>query len=202
MKLRNLAALGLLPLLCSCNGNDERQGFHKVAVAWPPGYEFVPDCNPLIKMSGTTVNIKGVKVTTPVGVGVEGGEFTRDQKALQTATDAAQQADQRFTRLCRLIPMYANDKTAFYRVRDQMFDLIAGTTTMASAVAVQTGQMSPTAPASVPTASTDAAKSAGVNAAKGVNLPASASVPIVGTNKGAVTAAAAKLTKTVKKGSR
>ncbi|MBA3832920.1 MAG: hypothetical protein H0X34_13705 [Chthoniobacterales bacterium] len=127
-------------------------------------------------MSGTTLNIKGVKVVTPAGIGVEGGELNKEQKALQTASDAAQQADQKLTRLCNMLPSYSNDQQGFYRVRNQMFDLIAGTTYVASAVAAQTGQAPPAQAASVPTAASAAAAGAGINPAKGVaNPPVSAS---------------------------
>lgn len=169
-----LAVLALI--LCSCADTHQRLGYHKIAVAWSPGYENVPDCTPLITMTGTTLNIKGVKLVTPAGIGVEGGEFNKEQKALQTASDAAQQADQKLTRLCGMLPSYSNDQQGFYRVRNQMFDLIAGTTYVASAVAAQTGQAPPAQPASVPTAATAAATSAGTDPAKGVaNPPAPAS---------------------------
>jgi hypothetical protein len=159
--------------LCSCA--HDRIGYHKIAVAWPPGYENVPDCTPLIAMTGTTVNIKGVNVTTPAGVSLGGGEFHKEQVALQTASDAAQQADEKYTRLCKMLPSYSNDRGGFYRVRDQMFDLIAGTTQVASAVAAQTGQAPPASPSTVPTAAADAAAGTGVDPAKGLaNAPAPA----------------------------
>ena len=169
-----LASLALV--LCSCAETHQRLGYHKIPVAWSPGYENVPDCTPLITMSGTTLNIKGVKVVTPAGIGVEGGEFTKEQKALQTASDAAQQADQKMTRLCNMLPSYSSDQEGFYRVRNQMFDLIAGTTYVASAVAAQSGQAQPAQPSSVPTAATAAAAGAGIDPAKDVaNPPAPAS---------------------------
>lgn len=127
--------------------------------------------SPLITMSGATLNIKGVKVVTPAGIGVGGGEFTKEQKALQTASDAAQQADQKLSRLCNMLPSYSNDQEGFYRVRNQMFDLIAGTTYVASAVAAQTGQAQPAQLSSVPTAATAAAAGAGIDPAKGVANP-------------------------------
>lgn len=123
----------------------------------------------MVQMVGSTLDIKGVKVTTPVsGLGVEGGQFTRDQKALQTASDAAIQADQKFIRLCRLLPSYASNKDAFYKARDQMFDLIMNTNYVASAVASATGQTPPAKPATAPTAATDAATAAGTSPSKAV----------------------------------
>lgn len=169
-----LAALAFI--FSSCAETHQRLGYHKIPVAWSPGYENVPDCTPLITMSGTTLNIKGVKLVTPAGIGVEGGEFTKEQQALQTASDAAQQADQKLTRLCNMLPSYSNDQQGFYRVRNQMFDLIAGTTYVASAVAAQTGQAPPAPAQSVPTAASAAATDAGIDPAKGVaNPPAPAS---------------------------
>jgi len=127
-------------------------------------------------MTGSTLNVKGVKMTTPVGVGVDGGELTREQKALQTASDAAIQADHKFTRLCTMLPSFTGDRQKFYRARDQMFDLIAGTNSVASVVAVQTGQAPPAQPIAVPTVASAAAAKAGINPAKGVaNPPAAAS---------------------------
>jgi hypothetical protein len=170
---RFLLALSLALSLCACPDTHQRIGYHQIKVAWHPGYENVPDCNPLIAMQGKTVNIKGVRVTTPMGVGLGGGELTREDKALQVASDAALQADQKYTHLCELLPSYANDQQAFYRARDQMFDLIKGTEQVASAVAAQTGQTPPVQPPAVPTAATDAATGAGINPAKGVaNVPA------------------------------
>lgn len=208
MKSVSLCSVSLIALLllCACP-SQERAGYHKIAVTWSPGYENVPDCNPLIAMQGNTMSIKGVKVVTPVGVGVEGGEYTREQKALQTASDAAQQADQKYVRLCKMLPAYSNDKPGFYRVRDQMFDLIAGTTHVATVVAAQTGQAPPTATQPVPTAAADAAASAGVSATKGVaNTPimvGSAPPPIAEgphkKNVDAVNAASAKLKNVARK---
>lgn len=97
---RLLCPLALALLLSGCVTEQQRLGYHRVAVSWPPGYENVPDCNPLIQMSGNTVTIKGVKVVTPAGIGVEGGEFSRDPKALQTASAEAIASDQKFVRIC------------------------------------------------------------------------------------------------------
>lgn len=160
-------------LLCACFDTQQRLGYHRIPVSWGPGYENVPDCNPLIAMQGKALSIKGVNVTTPVGVGVGGGELNREDKALQTASEAAQMADQQYTRLCGLLPSYANDQQAFYHARDQMFDLIRGTDQVASAVAAQTGQAPPARPPAVPTAASTAAADAGINPAKGIaNVPA------------------------------
>jgi hypothetical protein len=168
------AALNLI----SCAQEKPSLGYHPISVSWPPGYENVPDCTPLIARTGTSTDIKGVTVSTPVGVGVQGGEVNTEQKTLQVASDAAQQADDKFTRLCRLLPSYSHDQQAFYKTRDQMFELIAATTYVASAVATQTGQSPPVQPTSVPTASTSAATAAGTNPAKAVaNPPAPASSP-------------------------
>ncbi len=92
-------------------------------MSWPPGHENVPDCNPLIQMNGNAVAVKGVKVVTPTGIGVEGGEFSRDPKVLQTASDAAIRADQEFVRLCSQLPSYANDREQFYALRKKMSDI-------------------------------------------------------------------------------
>lgn len=163
-------------LLCACPDTHQRLGYHRINVGWAPGYENVPDCNPLIAMQGKTVDIKGVNVTTPVGVSAGGGQFTREDKALQTASEAAQMADQKYTRLCELLPSYANDQQAFYNARDQMFDLIRGTQQVASAVAAQTGQAPPAPQPAVPTAASSAASDAGTNPAKGIaNVPAASS---------------------------
>jgi hypothetical protein len=171
--VRLLLALSLALSLSACPDTHQRLGYHRIPVSWGPGYENVPDCNPLIAVQGKTLNIKGVSVTTPMGVGVGGGELNREDKALQVASDAALQADQKYTRLCELLPAYSSDKQAFYRARDQMFDLIKGTEQVASAVAAQTGQSPPVQPAAVPTAASDAAAGAGTNPAKGIaNVPA------------------------------
>lgn len=169
--LRLFLTIVFVGALCSCVFSTPNPGYHPIAVAWPPGHENVPDCTPLITMTGDTVDIKGVKVTTPVGVGAEGGEYHKEAKVLQSASDAAEQADQKFTQLCRLLPSYLNDQKGFYRVRDQMFDLIAATNYVASAVAAQTGQTPPVQPTSIPTASTAAAASAGTNPTKAVANP-------------------------------
>ncbi len=172
---RLLLSISLALSLCACPVTHQRIGYHRIPVTWGPGYENVPDCNPLIAVQGKTVNIKGVSVTTPAGVGVGGGELNREDKALQVASDAALQADQKYTHLCELLPSYASDQQSFYRARDQMFDLIRGTEQVASAVAAQTGQLPPVQPPAVPTAASDAATGAGINPAKGVaNVPATA----------------------------
>src|SRR4029077_6765889 len=96
-----------------------------------------------------------------------------EQKALQTASDTAVRADEQYTHLCNLLPSYSHDQVAFYKARDQMFDLIRGTNQVASAVAAQTGQAAPAPLPSVPTVAAGAAASAGINPGKGVaNLPA------------------------------
>jgi len=176
--LRLALSLSLALLLCACPDTHQRIGYHRITVGWAPGYENVPDCNPLIAMQGKTVDIKGVNVTTPAGVGIGGGEFSREDKALQTASEAAQMADQKYTRLCELLPSYANDQKAFYGARDQMFDLIRGTQQVASAVAAQTGQAPPAPQPAVPTAASSAAADAGANPGKGIaNAPAASSAP-------------------------
>jgi hypothetical protein len=173
--VRLLLSISIALSLCACPDTHQRIGYHQIPVSWHPGYENVPDCNPLIAVQGKTLNIKGVNVTTPMGVGVGGGELTREDKALQVASDAALQADQKYTHLCELLPSYAHDQQAFYRARDQMFDLIKGTDQVASAVAAQTGQTPPAQPPAVPTAASDAAAGAGINPAKGIaNVPATA----------------------------
>ncbi len=147
-------------------------------MSWGRGYENVPDCSPLIAMQGRTLNIKGVSVTTPAGIGVGGGELNTEQKALQTASDTAIRADEQYIHLCNLLPSYSTDQVKFYQARDQMFDLIRGTNQVASAVAPLTGQAQPAAPSSVPTVSTAAAASAGIDPAKGVaNLPIATATP-------------------------
>jgi hypothetical protein len=74
--------------------------------------------------------------------------------------------------LCALLPSYAHgDKEAFYKARDDMFELIKGSQNVATAVATQTGQSAPANLPSVPTAATDAAKTAGVDTSKGVSNP-------------------------------
>jgi hypothetical protein len=174
VKSKHVIGLGCLALaLCACPDTHQRLGYHQIPVSWGTGYENVPDCTPLIAMQGTSLNVKGVSVTTPAGVGVGGGELNKEQKALQTASDTAVQADQQYTRLCKLLPSYSHDQVAFYKARDQMFDLIHGTNQVASAVAAQTGQAAPALPPSVPTLASNAAASAGINPGKGVaNLPA------------------------------
>jgi hypothetical protein len=158
--------------LVSCAHTPSSLGYHSIPVSWPPGSENVPDCTPLIARTGTSTDIKGVTVSTPVGVGVQGGEVKTEEKTLQAASDAAQQADDKFTRLCRMLPSYSHDQKAFYKTRDQMFELIAATTYVASAVATQTGQTPPQL-TSVPTESSSAATAAGTNPAKAVaNAPA------------------------------
>ena len=173
--VRLFLSISLALSLCACPDTHQRIGYHQIPVSWHPGYENVPDCNPLIAVQGKNLSIKGVNVTTPMGVGVGGGELTREDKALQVASDAALQADQKYTRLCELLPSYAHDQQAFYRARDQMFDLIKGTEQVASAVAAQTGQTPPAQPPAVPTAASDAAAGAGINPAKGIaNVAATA----------------------------
>lgn len=172
MKSLHLVVLCCVVLvLCACPDTHQRLGYHKIPVSWGTGYENVPDCTPLIAMQGTSLDIKGVSVTTPVGVGVGGGELNKEQKALQTASDAAVRADEQYTRLCNLLPSYSHDQVAFYRARDQMFDLIRGTNQVASAVAAQTGQTAPAPPPSVPTVAAGAAANAGINPRKGVANP-------------------------------
>ena len=189
---RVLGLAAITFLLCACPETNQRLGYHKIPVTWGTGYENVPDCTPLIAMQGTTLNIKGVSVTTPAGVGVGGGELNKEQKALQTASDTAVQADQQYTRLCTLLPSYSHDEVAFYKARDQMFDLIRGTNQVASAVAAQTGQAAPAAPPSVPTVATDAAAGAGINPEKGVaNLPSATTAAPTTTNPAPATSDAA-----------
>ncbi len=174
--LRLGLCFSLALLLCACPATQQQLGYHKIPVTWGPGYENVPDCNPLIAMQGKAVSIKGVTVTTPAGIGGGGGEFTREDKALQTASEAAQLADQKYTHLCELLPSYSNDQHAFYDARDQMFALIKGTQSSAATVAALTGQATPAPAPAVPTAATTAATDAGVNPAKGIaNLPSTTS---------------------------
>ena len=173
MKPPRIIGLGCVLLaLCACPDTHQRLGYHQIPVSWGNGYENVPDCTPLIAMQGSSVNIKGVSVTTPLGVGVGGGEVSKEQKALQTASDAAIQADQQYIHLCNMLPSYSHDQVGFYQARDQMFDLIKRTNQAASAVAALTGQATPAPPPSVPTVATGAAESAGTSPTKGVaNLP-------------------------------
>src|SRR5205814_1530430 len=145
---------------CSCATQTTNIGYHQIKVAWPPGYENVPDCKPLVAMQGKSYDISGVNVPIPqAGTSVAVGGIKIDPKALQNASDAAIQADQRYIRLCSLLPSYSNNQAAFYRARDQMFDLIAGTTDVAKAVANATGQPAPAPAPTVPTAAPSAASS-------------------------------------------
>ncbi len=175
---RLLFPLTLALLVSGCVTEQQRLGYHKLAVAWPPGYENVPDCNPLIQMNGNTVAVKGVKVVTPAGIGVEGGEFSRDPKALQTASDAAIRADQEFVRLCSQLPSFSNDKVGFYALRNKMSDIALNANAVASVVANGTGQATPAPLPTLPTAASTVATNAGVDPTKAVaNPPATASAP-------------------------
>jgi hypothetical protein len=144
-----------------------------MAVAWPPGYEYVPDCNDLIEKNATSTAVKGPNVATSFGVTVGGGEYNRTVTPLGV-TDSLQSANLKFRQLCSLLPSYANgDKEAFYKARNDMFELIKGSQNVATAVATQTGQAPPANLPTVPTAATEAAKTAGVDPSKGVSNPAS-----------------------------
>lgn len=118
-----------------------------------------------------TVTVKGVKVVTPAGIGVEGGEFSRDPKDLQVASDAPIRADQQFVTFCRQLPSYSNDKVGFYARRDQMSDIVLNATHVATVVANSTGQATPAPLLMLPTASTAAATDAGVNPSNSVANP-------------------------------
>lgn len=131
-------------------------------------------------------------MTTPVGVGVGGGEYSHTVTP-QSITEAVQQANLRFKELCRILPSYSNDKTAFYKARDEMFDLMRATDHVAATVAAQTGQAPPTKAPAVPTASSAAAASAGVNPQKGTAIATASPAPASGAQgvqqvKSAVTA--------------
>ncbi len=158
-------------LVSGCVTEQQRLGYHKIAVSWPPGHENVPDCNPLIQMNGNAVAVKGVKVVTPAGIGVEGGEFSRDPKVLQTASDAAIRADQEFVRLCSQLPSYANDREQFYALRKQMSDIALNATAMATVVATGTGQSTPAPLPALPTAAASVASDAGVDTSRAVANP-------------------------------
>lgn len=166
-----LLPLTLALLLSACVTDQQRLGYHRIAVSWPPGYENVPDCNPLIQMNGNAVAVKGVKVVTPGGIGVEGGEFSRDPKVLQTASDAAIQADQKFVRLCSELPGYANDREQFYAMRKSMSDIALHATDVATVVATGTGQATPAPLPALPTAAASAASEAGVDTSRAVANP-------------------------------
>jgi hypothetical protein len=158
-------------------------GSHKVAVAWPPGYEYVPDCNDLIEKSSTSTDVKGPNVTTSFGVTVGGGEYNRTVTPLGV-TDSLQSANLKYRQLCNLLPSYANgDQEAFYKARNDMFELIKGSKDVATTVATQTGQAPPPKLPAVPTAASDAAKTAGVDPSKGVaNSSATPTPPSVSKN--------------------
>jgi hypothetical protein len=142
-----------------------------MAVAWPPGYENVPDCNDLIEKSSTSTDVKVPNVTTSFGVTVGGGEYNRTVTPLGV-TDTLQAANLKYRQLCNLLPSYANgNKEAFYKARDDMFELIKGSQNVATAVATQTGQAPPANLPTIPTAAPDAAKTAGVDPSKGVSNP-------------------------------
>lgn len=158
-------------LVSGCVTEQQRLGYHKIAVSWPPGRENVPDCNPLIQMNGNAVAVKGVKVVTPAGIGVEGGEFSRDPKVLQTASDAAIRADQEFVRLCSQLPSYANDREQFYALRKQMSDIALNATAMATVVATGTGQSTPAPLPALPTAAASVASEVGVDTSRVVANP-------------------------------
>jgi hypothetical protein len=178
MKLLNASiSLGIALLLCSCFGNEI--GYHRVKVGWVPGYENVPDCKPLIVMQGKSYDISGVSVPVPqAGTTITAGGVKVDPKALQTASDAAIRADQAYTRLCSLLPAYANNQVAFYKARDQMFELIVGTQQVAAIIATTTGQTPPAAAPSVPTAAPDAAKKAGADTTKAVANTGASPAPV------------------------
>jgi hypothetical protein len=163
-----------IPLACSSCvlfGPSAAVGSHKMAVAWRPGYEYVPDCNDLIEKSSTSTDVKGPNVTTSFGVTVGGGEYNRTVTPLGV-TDSLQAANLKYRQLCSLLPSYANgDKEAFYKARNDMFELIKGSQNVATAVATQTGQSPPASLPTVPTAATEAAKTAGVDPSKGVSNP-------------------------------
>ncbi len=170
---RFLFPFALALLVSGCVTEQQRLGYHRIAVSWPPGHENVPDCNPLIQMSGNAVAVKGVKVVTPAGIGVEGGEFSRDPKVLQTASDAAIRADHEFVRLCSELPSYANDREQFYAMRKKMSDIALNATSVATVVASGTGQSTPAPLPALPTAAAGVATDAGVDTSRSVANPPS-----------------------------
>ena len=170
-KMFLLLAIPLVYSSCVLTGSSAAVGSHKMAVAWPPGYEYVPDCNDLIEKRSTSTDIKGPNVATSFGVTVGGGEYNRTVTPLGV-TDSLQAANLKYRQLCNLLPSYANgDKEAFYKARNDMFELIKGSQNVATAVATQTGQSPPANLPKVPTAATDAAKTAGVDPSRGVSNP-------------------------------
>jgi hypothetical protein len=161
----------LLPVLCLSSCQNTNPGYHKLQVTWAPGYENIPDCNPLFKTSATSVDIKGLTLTTPQGVAAGVGGVSITPTALQQVSDAAIQADAKYVRLCEMLPSYSHDQTAFYKTRDQMFGLIAASTYVASQVAEQAGVPKPSAPPSVPTAAPSSAIAAGSDPARAIANP-------------------------------
>lgn len=113
-------------------------------------------------------------MVTPAGIGVEGGEFSRDPKALQTASAEAIASDQEFVRICSQLPGYSNDREAFYALRKKMSDIALHTNEVAAAVATGTGQATPAPLPALPTAASAVASNAGVDQSTAVANPPAA----------------------------
>ena len=143
-----------------------------MAVSWEPGCEDVPDCNDLIERL-TSTSFKGPNIVA-YGVNVGGGEISRTYTppTEKSVTKELEEANQKYKGLCRLLPTYAHGrKEDFYKARDDMSELIKGSKNVATAVATLTGQSPPASLPTLPTAATDAAKTAGVDPSTGVSNP-------------------------------
>ena len=99
-------------LCCSCESNKS----NKIAVAWPPGYAYVPNCKPQVKYQGASFEIKGVKIPVPqLGGAAEVGGVKVDPKVLNQAYQTTQILDASYHSNCELLPSFSTDKKKFER---------------------------------------------------------------------------------------
>jgi hypothetical protein len=163
--------------LCSCSCWFCPPGVEKIKVSWNPGYEYVPDCTPLYKVTGNTVDINGT-VFTSATTKLGSGEIKVTPAALQQVSQAGLAADQKYVQLCRLFPSYADSKKSFYAARGQMTDLIQATNNLVMEASAQAGVPQPPQPTTIPTAAPAAAKAAGTDPTQAVApIQAPASTP-------------------------
>jgi hypothetical protein len=157
MKPSKLFFLAVPLLLCACPWGPQPDQ-RKIAVAWPPGYAYVPVCKPMVKYQGTNFEIQGVTVPVPaLGGPAEIGGVKMDPKVLNQAYQTTQTLDTYFRATCPYLASYSGNKEKFEQT---VADMLAAQTKLAQlALSLQTSQQ-PAASSAAQPANTAASKPA------------------------------------------
>jgi hypothetical protein len=161
--------LSLVALLCSCQSS-------KIAVAWPPGYAYVPNCKPQVKYQGASFEIQGVKIPVPqLGGAAEVGGVKVDPKVLNQAYYTTQILDTSYHDNCELLRAFSTDKAKFEAAVQEMRD--SQTKLAQLAISLQSAQQPTASPAPQPTTTTSAKPAASPAATTSAAKPATSPAP-------------------------